>query len=65
MTDAHGSFRLETSPIVPNFGQAHIHMAYDDPQFGTVFLRPLLNSRSDKSISVDFNLSPANDPAES
>jgi hypothetical protein len=65
MTGADGSFRLETSPVVPNFGQAHIHMAYDDPQFGTVFLRPLLDSRSDTSISVDFNLAPANDAAGS
>lgn len=59
MTNADGSFSLETSPVVPNFGQAHIHMAYDDPQFGTLFLRPLLDSRSDTSIKVDFNLAPA------
>jgi protocatechuate 3,4-dioxygenase beta subunit len=59
MTNADGTFRLETSPVVPNFGQAHIHMAYDDPQFGTVFLRPLLGSRNDTSITVDFNLAPA------
>jgi hypothetical protein len=66
MTKADGSFRLETSPVVPNFGQAHIHMAYDDPEFGTVFLRPLLDSSSDTSITVDFNLAPAaNDPAGS
>ena len=61
MTNADGTFSLETSPIVPNFGQAHIHMAYDDPEFGTLFLRPLLNSRDDTSISVDFNLAPADD----
>ena len=66
MTAADGSYRLETSPVVPNFGQAHIHMAYDDPQYGKVFLRPLLDSSSDTSIAVDFNLAPAtNAPAGS
>jgi hypothetical protein len=61
MTNADGTFSLETSPVVPNFGQAHIHMAYDDPEFGTLFLRPLLNSREDTRIKVDFNLAPSND----
>ncbi|KQT51015.1 hypothetical protein ASG43_05325 [Aureimonas sp. Leaf454] len=59
MTKADGTFSLETSPVVPNFGQAHIHMAYEDPEYGTLFLRPLLNSRDDTSIRVDFNLAPA------
>ena len=61
MTKADGTFRLETSPVVPNFGQAHIHMSYDDPGFETVFLRPLLGSRNDTSIKVDFNLAPSAD----
>lgn len=66
MTNADGSFRLEMSQVVPNFGQPHIHLAYDDPGFGTIFLRPLLGSRSDTSIKVDFNLAPTtNDPAGS
>lgn len=65
VTEADGTFRLETSPIVPNFGQAHIHMAYDDPQFGQVFLRPLLDSSSDTGIAVDVILAPADAPAGS
>lgn len=67
MTAADGSFRLETSPIVPNFGQAHIHVAYDDPGYGTVFLRPLLGSSGDTAIRVDMNLAPsdARDPSGS
>ncbi len=67
MTESDGSFRLETSPIVPNFGQAHIHVAYDDPVYGTVFLRPLLGSSDDTAIRVDMNLVPtdARDPAGS
>ena len=63
MTEADGSFRLETSPIVPNFGQAHIHMSYDDGAFEPVFLRPLLKSREDTGITVDFNLAPVDSDA--
>jgi protocatechuate 3,4-dioxygenase beta subunit len=56
VTGADGRYRLETSPIVPQFGQPHIHIAYDDPGFTTLFLRPVLNSRHDKNIAVDFIL---------
>ncbi|SEG05133.1 twin-arginine translocation pathway signal [Bosea lathyri] len=59
MTDDQGRYRLETSPIVPQFGQPHIHIAYDDPGFATLFLRPVLNSRHDKTMNVDFVLAPA------
>jgi hypothetical protein len=59
MTDEQGRYRLETSPIVPQFGQPHIHIAYDDPGFATLFLRPVLNSRHDKAMNVDFVLAPS------
>ncbi|MFC5419902.1 MAG: twin-arginine translocation pathway signal [Stutzerimonas stutzeri] len=59
VTDANGRYRLEISPIVPQFGQPHIHIAYDDPGFATLFLRPVLNSRHDKSMVTDFVLAPA------
>lgn len=59
MTAADGSYRLDISPIVPQFGQPHIHIAYDDPGFATLFLRPVLNSRHDKTMTVDFVLAPA------
>lgn len=65
VTDAEGKFRLETSPIVPQFGQAHIHVAYDDPGFEPVFLRPVLKSRNDTSITVDINLSRSTDAPKS
>jgi len=45
--------------IVPAFGQAHAHLAYDDDAFETVFLRPLLSSPSDTTLSADFVLQPA------
>ncbi len=58
LTDEAGKYQLETSPVVPVFGQPHIHVAYDDGKFGTLFLRPVLNSEKDTSIAVDFALGP-------
>lgn len=59
LTAADGSFRLETEQIVPNFGQPHAHLAYDDGAFQTVFLRPVMPSARDTSVSADFVLAPA------
>ena len=56
VTDATGAFRLEMSQILPNFGQPHAHLAYDDGAFETVFLRPLLASKSDTSVQAHFVL---------
>ena len=62
LTDADGVFRIEMPQIVPAFGQAHGHLAYDaeydDGGFETVFLRPLLTRSSDTSLHVDFVLKP-------
>ena len=59
MTQADGSYRLEMVQIVPNFGQPHAHLAYDDGKFETVFLRPVMGSASDTSVEADFVLAPA------
>lgn len=59
LTDADGNFRLEMPQIVPAFGQAHAHLAYDSEAFETVFLRPLMNSPSDTTLHADFVLVPA------
>lgn len=59
LTAEDGSFRLETEQIVPNFGQPHAHLAYDDGDYGTVFLRPVMGSPRDTSVSADFVLLPA------
>lgn len=59
MTAADGSFQLEMSQIVPNFGQPHAHLAYDDADFETVFLRPVMGSSSDTSVQAHFVLAPA------
>ncbi len=59
LTDKNGEFRLEMPQIVPAFGQAHGHLAYDSEGFETVFLRPVMASAKDKTLSAHFVLTPA------
>lgn len=59
LTRADGTYSLEMPQIVPNFGQPHAHLAYDDAAYETVFLRPIMPSASDTSLNVDFVLSTA------
>ena len=59
LTDKNGNFRLEMPQIVPAFGQPHGHLAYDSGDFRTVFLRPVMRSSKDKSLSAHFILQPA------
>jgi len=59
LTDENGVFRLEMPQIVPAFGQAHGHLAYDDDAFETVFLRPVMSSPKDTTLNADFVLQPA------
>jgi hypothetical protein len=63
LTNAEGEFRLEMPQIVPVFGQPHGHLAYDGAldgnAFETVFLRPVMPSSSDTSLSAHFVLQPA------
>ncbi len=59
LTDNNGIFRLEMPQIVPAFGQAHGHLAYDDDEFETVFLRPVMATARDTSLDVTFVLTPA------
>lgn len=60
LTDENGVFRMEMPQIVPAFGQAHGHLAYDskfdDKGFQTVFLRPLMASARDTSLTAHFVL---------
>ncbi|MFK7889978.1 MAG: hypothetical protein AB8B63_04130 [Granulosicoccus sp.] len=62
LTDENGEFRLEMPQIVPAFGQAHGHLAYDadfdDGGFQTVFLRPIMPSAKDNTLHVEFVLQP-------
>lgn len=59
LTDSNGVFRMDMPQIVPAFGQAHAHLAYDSGEFETVFLRPLMASSSDTSLEAHFVLQPA------
>ncbi|MGY9048353.1 MAG: twin-arginine translocation pathway signal [Rhodobacterales bacterium] len=56
LTRADGSYELEMEQIVPNFGQPHAHLAYDDRDFRQVFLRPVMPSAADRSVNADFVL---------
>ena len=58
LTNAKGVFRLEMPQIVPAFGQPHGHLAYDGDDFKTVFLRPVMPSASDTTLSAEFILLP-------
>lgn len=59
LTGPDGRFQMDMPQIVPAFGQPHGHLAYDDPEFETVFLRPVMRSASDTSLTADFVLQPA------
>ncbi|MXU65087.1 peptidase associated/transthyretin-like domain-containing protein [Oceanomicrobium pacificus] len=59
LTGPDGRYQLEMEQIVPNFGQPHAHLAYDDGAFRTVFLRPVMPSPKDTSLTADFILDPA------
>ena len=58
LTDANGLFRLEMPQIIPAFGQAHGHLAYDSGEFQTVFLRPVMSSAKNTSLEAHFVLQP-------
>lgn len=63
LTDADGVFRMDMPQIVPAFGQPHAHLAYDAEfdanGFETVFLRPVMRSARETSLSAHFVLQPA------
>ncbi|MEM9781630.1 MAG: twin-arginine translocation pathway signal [Pseudomonadota bacterium] len=63
LTDANGRFQMDMPQIVPAFGQPHGHLAYDadydDNGFETVFLRPIMPSSRDTTLSAHFVLKPA------
>ncbi|MEP0522126.1 MAG: twin-arginine translocation pathway signal [Hyphomicrobiales bacterium] len=60
LTNAQGEFSLEMPQIVPAFGQAHGHLACDNnDEFETVFLRPVMPSSNDTSLSAHFVLKEA------
>jgi len=59
LTNNKGEFQMDMPQIVPAFGQAHAHLAYDSNDFKTVFLRPVMSSSSDKTLHADFVLEPA------
>ena len=59
LTGPDGVYRLEMPQIVPAFGQAHGHLAYEGNGFKTVFLRPVMSSPRNTTLSAHFVLQPA------
>jgi len=59
LTDENGEYRLDMPQIVPAFGQAHGHLAYDSADFKTVFLRPIMADSKDTTLAAHFVLEPA------
>ena len=59
LTDADGAFTMDMPQIVPAFGQAHGHLAYDSGDFETVFLRPVMSQASDTTLEAHFVLAPS------
>lgn len=63
LTDENGSFSMDMPQIVPAFGQAHAHLAYDakfdDGGFETVFLRPIMSDSKNKTLHAEFVLQSA------
>ncbi|CAN1570311.1 hypothetical protein MCEMSEM23_03185 [Rhabdaerophilaceae bacterium] len=58
LTGFDGVFRLEMPQIVPAFGQAHGHLAFEGAGFKPVFLRPVMSSPRDTRLSAHFVLQP-------
>lgn len=56
LSDENGMFSMDMPQIVPAFGQAHGHLAFDSEGFETVFLRPVMASSSDTTLHADFVL---------
>ncbi len=58
MTDETGRYRLETSPVVAQFGQPHVHIGYDDGAYRSLFLRAVMEREDVSTFTVDFALEP-------
>jgi protocatechuate 3,4-dioxygenase beta subunit len=58
LTDNNGMFRLEMPQVIPAFGQAHAHVAYDSADFASVFLRPVMSRAQDTRLEAHFVLQP-------
>lgn len=58
LTDADGRYVMQVSEIRPMGGQLHIHVAFDDPGYEPLFLRPVLGRGDTEEMTVDFVLQP-------
>lgn len=54
-TDADGRYRLDTAPVYPQYGEPNIHVAYDDQEYETVFVRSVTDL-DDRRAVVNLTL---------
>ena len=54
-TDKNGNYRIETAPTIAQFGEPNIHVAYDDGEYGDVFIRRVVDL-DDSRARVDLTL---------
>lgn len=58
LTDGEGRYRIETDPVVSQFGEPNVHVAYDDGGYEAVFRR-LVIDEDDASLATNFVLEPS------
>lgn len=54
-TGPDGRYEVETAPVVNQFGEPNIHVAYDDEEYGDVFIRRVIDLDDTQAV-VDLNL---------
>jgi hypothetical protein len=54
-TDENGTYRIETAPTIPQFGEPNIHVGYDDGEYRDVFIRRVVDL-DDTRARVDLTL---------
>jgi len=60
LTGSDGVYRVDSDPLVAQFGEPNVHVAHDDPggPWETVFVRNVLDDDDTRAV-VDLVLSPA------
>ncbi|MBW3607695.1 MAG: hypothetical protein KY463_04970 [Actinobacteria bacterium] len=49
-TGSDGRYRIETDPTVPQFGEPNIHVAYDDDEYRSVFIRRVVDLDDERAV---------------
>lgn len=49
-TGSDGRYRIQTAPTVAQFGEPNIHVAYDDGDYGEVFIRRVVDLDDERAV---------------